>query len=98
MLRERLPPPFERLGRPAYRLHLSHCMLSILAELEDTGPFEELREAYNKVRGKNALEAPAHEEWTMVGFCDHIFCRWACSCLLRTAQPVCKVQRAGMKL
>lgn len=61
----------------AYRLHLSHCLLSILAELEDTRPFEDLRNAYNSVRGKGAMKAPAHEKWAMVGFCDHIFCRWA---------------------
>eukprot|EP00752_Nemacystus_decipiens_P005087 g4616.t1 len=63
------------LSRFSTWLHLSHCLLSILAGLEDTGPFEELRNAYNCVRGKNELEAPPHAEWTMVGFCDHIFCR-----------------------
>lgn len=59
-----------------HRLHLSHCLLSILSKLDDTRPFEELRLAYNSVRAKNASEAPAHGEWTMVGFCNHIFCRW----------------------
>ena len=72
------------LSCAAYRLHLSHCLLSLLAELEDTGPFEELRYAYNSVRGKNELEAPPHGEWTMVGFCGHIFCRWGAGCLFLT--------------
>jgi len=61
--------------RPMYRLHLSHCLLSILAELEEATPYEELRRAYNSVLAGDALEAPAHGEWKMVGFCGHIFCR-----------------------
>eukprot|EP00903_Cladosiphon_okamuranus_P014237 g13226.t1 len=56
-------------------LHLSHCLLSVLAELDDTRPYEDLRNAYNSVRSKGSVEAPPHERWTMVGFCDHIFCR-----------------------
>lgn len=62
--------------RRAYRRHLSHCLLSILADCEGPGPYEELRNAYNSVRGKDDVEAPAYDDWTMVGFCDHIFCRW----------------------
>ena len=61
--------------RPRRRLHLSHVLLSVLAELEDAAPYEELRQAYNSVLPEGALEAPAHRDWTMVGFCEHIFCR-----------------------
>ncbi|CAM9467716.1 unnamed protein product [Ectocarpus fasciculatus] len=56
-------------------LHLSHCLLSMLATLEDAEPFEELRQAYNSVRTEDLAEVPEHKAWTMVGFCNHIFCR-----------------------
>ncbi|CAN0022730.1 unnamed protein product [Scytosiphon promiscuus] len=55
--------------------HLSHCLLSFLSKVEDVEPFEGLRRAYNSVYVEDAPEVPPHAEWTMVGFCDHIFCR-----------------------
>ncbi|CAM9553176.1 unnamed protein product [Scytosiphon promiscuus] len=55
--------------------HLSHCLLSFLSKLGDVGRFEDLRQAYNSVRAEDAPEVPPQSEWTMVGFCDHIFCR-----------------------
>ncbi|CAM9269559.1 unnamed protein product [Ectocarpus sp. 4 AP-2014] len=56
-------------------LHLSHCLLTVLATLEDAEPFEELRKAYNSVRTEDLAEVPEQKAWTMVGFCNHIFCR-----------------------
>ncbi|CAM9609177.1 unnamed protein product [Ectocarpus sp. 8 AP-2014] len=56
-------------------LHLSHCLLTVLATLEDAEPFEELRQAYNSVRTEDLAEVPEQKAWTMVGFCNHIFCR-----------------------
>ncbi|CAN0368393.1 unnamed protein product [Ectocarpus sp. 12 AP-2014] len=55
--------------------HLSHCLLTVLATLEDAEPFEELRQAYNSVRTEDLAEVPEQKAWTMVGFCNHIFCR-----------------------
>ncbi|CAM9792541.1 unnamed protein product [Ectocarpus sp. 13 AM-2016] len=55
--------------------HLSHCLLTVLATLEDAEPFEELRQAYNSVRTEDLEEVPEQKAWTMVGFCNHIFCR-----------------------
>lgn len=55
---------------------MSHCLLSLLSKLGDVELFEEVRQAYNSVRAEDAPEVPPHAEWTMVGFCDHIFCRW----------------------
>ena len=45
----------------------------MLAGLEDTGPFDELRAAYNSVRGKDETKALPHEKCSMIGFCDFIF-------------------------
>lgn len=72
-------PPSRRscpLDFSAHRLHLSHCLLTVLATLEDAEPFEELRQAYNSVRTEDLAEVPEQKAWTMVGFCNHIFCRW----------------------
>lgn len=59
----------------AHRRHMSHFLLSVLAVLPDAKPYEELRKGYNSVRAEDAPEAPPYGEWTMIGLCDHVFCR-----------------------
>lgn len=74
------------------RRHLSHCLLSFLCKLGEVNLYEELRQAYNSVRAEDAPDAPPHTEWSMMGFCDHIFCRWVQTCTNSPARPQDTVQ------